>query len=308
VAFRIKSDESVTHGLRRLAAKNLRAAADELERGAESNDVAIHKARKRVKKVRALAHLVKSDRGRHLRGSRKRLRAVNRSLSALRDADATLEIFDTIRQHYPAVVNEHTFARVRRTLARYQRDAIQAARDDRLFDRTASELRALEKRSKRWRTRHDHFGALARGIRATHRRGRQVMERAVDSGSDADFHAWRTQIKRLWYELRLLGTAGGGVQKDIAGLHAAEQLFGDDHNVTVLCARLNDLAASQPAAEIEALRAAAERYQRELRRKATAKARPIFTMPTKDYADKIKRAWRRWRHAPASDGTRTTAA
>jgi len=307
VAFLIKSDESVTHGLRRLAAKNLRAAAAELERGAASDDVAIHEARKRVKKVRALAHLVKSDRGQHLKGSRKRLRAVNRSLSALRDADATLEIFDTIRQHYPAVVNEHTFARVRRTLARYQRDAIQAARDDRLFDRTASILRALEKRSKRWRTRHDNFGALARGIRSTHRRGRQVMERAVDNGSDADFHAWRTQIKRLWYELRLLGAAGG-VQKDIAALQAAERLLGDDHNITVLCARLNDLAASPPAAEIEALRAAAERHQRQLRRKAIAKARPIFTMPAKDYVDKTKRAWRRWRNAPASDGTRTTAA
>jgi hypothetical protein len=71
---------------------------------------------------------------------------------------------------------------------------------------------------------------------------------------------------------------------------------------------LHDLAASPSAPGIEALRAAAQRYQRELRRKAIAKARPIFTTPTKDYVDGLQRAWRHWRHDPPPDQTRTTAA
>lgn len=309
MAFRLRSDESVAHGLRRLAAKNLRVAGDDLERGGPPSEEAIHDARKRVKKVRAILHLVREAGGRHLKNSHKQLRKVNRRLSPIRDADATLEILATIRERSPEVISEHAFARVRRTLAQHKYKTVRAARRARSYEKAIKALRGLRKRSKRWRSRHDDFEAIARGIRTTHRRAAAAMARALETGAAADFHEWRKQIKTLWYELRLLAASGGTVQKDIATLDAVEELLGDDHNVAVLRNRLarSKTALSEP--EIDALRSAAERYRQQLRRQAVATARPIFKLSPKDYVRRIERAWKRWRRgASSSDGNKATAA
>lgn len=308
MGFRLRTDESVSDGLRRLAVKNLRAAGEELRRIAESNE-AIHNARKRVKKVRAIAHLVSKDHGRHLKRSRHELRAVNHRLSAVRDAEATLEILEAIRGHAPTAVSEHTFARVRRMLIGHKNELIRAARHDRTFERAAKDLRQLQKQSKRWRTRHDDFAAIARGMRSTHRRGRAAMARALETRLDDAFHQWRKAIKTLWYELRLLEACGAErIQKDIAALDAAEVLLGDDHNVTVLRSRLTRAATTLPQPDIEALRAAATHFQDELRRRAIAKARPIFRTASKEYVRRIETAWNQANRGALSDSKRAPAA
>jgi CHAD domain-containing protein len=296
------------HGLRRLAAKNLRAAADELERISQSSDEEIHDARKRVKKVRAIAHLVRKDDGRHLSGSRRELRKVNRRLAPVRDAAATLEILEKIRDSNPTVVSEHTFARVRRMLDEHKAEIVRVARHDRAFDKAAKKLRHLEKESKRWRPRHDEFEAISAGMRATHRRARRAMRRALETDVDEHFHEWRKEVKVLWYALRLLAASGDSrIRRDIATLTAVETMLGDDHNVAVLCDCLTPGTATLAPPDLEALRAAAARYQRDLRRKAIAKARPIFKARSKDYVRRIERAWNRSRREP-SDGQRAPAA
>jgi CHAD domain-containing protein len=308
VAFRLRIDESVSAGLRRLAVKNLRAAGEELRRIAQTNE-AIHNARKRVKKVRAIAHLVSKDHGRHLKRGRRQLRAVNRRLSAVRDAEVTLEIFDTLRAQAPTVVSEHSFARVRRMLIEHKNDLIRAARHERTFEKAAKDLRQLEKQSKRWRTRHDDFAAIARGMRTTHRRGRAAMARALESHLDDAFHEWRKEIKTLWYELRLLQASGAErIEKDIAALDAAEVRLGDDHNVTVLRSCLTHAAPALPQPDIAALHSAAARFQRELRRKAIVKARPIFRTPSKEYVRRIETAWHQANRSALSDSTQAPAA
>jgi hypothetical protein len=64
MAFRIRFDESVSHGLRRLAVKSLKTARCGLARKTAPGDEAIHEARKRVKKVRAIVQAIEADDGR----------------------------------------------------------------------------------------------------------------------------------------------------------------------------------------------------------------------------------------------------
>ena len=88
---------------------------------------AIHEARKRVKKVRAILELIDDDGGSGLAHSEKRLRIVNRTLSTLRDADAMLSILTKLRSRNPRLFSEHTFALVRRRLLAHKRQAMKSA-------------------------------------------------------------------------------------------------------------------------------------------------------------------------------------
>jgi CHAD domain-containing protein len=301
MAFRLRhEDKSVPHGLRRLARKQLRSALDELHRRDGAADEAIHNARTRVKKVRALLHVVEADRGRHLSDSKKLLRAVNRRLSKLRDADATLEVFDKIRAGTPHLMSEHAFARVRRMLTRDKHATVQKARRERSREKAAIAIRAVYKAAKQWRQRHDGFGALAAGIRASHRDGSAAMERALKSREPGDFHTWRKQIKALWYELRLLEGCDRTIHKDVRSLDRAETMLGDGHNIVVMCDRLFGDAAPKTNADLDRLRRAAERYHRNLQRKAVASARGIYTLPSREYVRRVKKAWKRWRRGPGS--------
>jgi hypothetical protein len=59
MAFRLRPGESVAHGLRRLAKKELRSAWTELRKTDPPPDEAIHDARNSVKKVRAVMDLIR---------------------------------------------------------------------------------------------------------------------------------------------------------------------------------------------------------------------------------------------------------
>src|SRR5262245_10521829 len=126
MAFRLRSTESVPDGLRRLARKELSSVSKRLEGKAHPDEEAIHEARKSVKKVRAILQLVDADNAQGVGKSSKRLRAINRRLSTLRDADAMLRILNTLRDR-DRVLNERSFARVRRRLASLKQSAMKAA-------------------------------------------------------------------------------------------------------------------------------------------------------------------------------------
>ena len=295
MAYRLRPQEAVTQGLRRLAKKELRAARDELRRATPPRDEAIHEARKSVKKVRAILELIEVDGGRAAAGCSKRLRTVNRTLSGLRDADAMVNVLTTLRGKNAHVLDEHTFARIRRRLLSHKQAAIEAAEREGAWKKVDRELRSLRRDTKRWRPSHRRFGAFARSIRLSHRRGRKTMVLARKSQRAADFHAWRKRMKALWYELRLVERAGRAVRQNVAVLHRAETWLGEDHNLEVLCTELSkDVSVCGGAVDFDRLRLAADRYQCQLREKAVAATKRIYGRKSGVYVRGIKRAWQTW--------------
>jgi CHAD domain-containing protein len=305
MAYRLRPEESTTRGLRRLAKKELQRARDELGRATPPRDEAIHEARKRVKKVRAILELIEVDGGRAGAGCSKQLRTVNRTLSELRDADAMVSVLTTLRSKNPHVLDEHTFARIRRRLFSHKQAAIEAAEREDAWKNVDRELRSLRRAAKRWRPIHRRFGAFARGIRLNHKRGRKAMVRARKSKDAADFHEWRKQMKALWYELRLIERAGRPIRQNVAVLHRAETWLGEDHNLEVLCTELSkDVAVCGGAVDFDRLRLAADRYQCQLRDKAIEAARRIYGRKSDAYVRGIKRAWQIWQRHRAPARTR----
>jgi CHAD domain-containing protein len=293
MAFRLKADEPVRRGLRRLAAKQLKDARDQLRGARRPSAQAIHEARKSLKKARAIVQVIDADAGRHLGGSRKALRAVNRTLSRLRDADAMLGIFERLKARTPQLIGEQTFTRVRRRLAAGKRAALEKAerRDD--WKHMDRQLRALRKSAGCWRQAHSGFRALERGMREAHRRGRKALARARQRQHAEDFHEWRKAIKTLWYQLRLLGGRSRRIGRDAAALHRAEALLGDEHNVVVLCGVLaSDRSVCRTADDADRVRLAGDRYQCEMRKRAVQAARGVYAPKSGAYVRTIKREWK----------------
>ncbi len=289
MAFRLRPDESVAHGLRRLATKELRSVRDELRRSDAPADDAIHEARKSVKKVRVIMELIDADHGHGLAAGPKRLRKVNRTLSELRDADAMLEILAKLRKKHPRLLDEHAVARVRRWLSSHKLASMKAARDDGAWKKIDRELGKLRQGVKRWRPAHRRFRALATGIRLTYRLGRKAMIRARRRRRPSDFHDWRKRVKELWYQLRLVEGSDPGIRRDVGVLQHVERWLGDDHNLVVLCAQLSKDAS---LCDLERVRHAADHYQRELRRKAIASCTRVYADSPDGYLRRVKHAWK----------------
>ena len=295
MAFRLRARESVADGLRRLATKELRSARRELQRTNPPRDETIHEARKHVKKARAIMDVVEADDGGGLAGCRKRLREANRTLAGLRDADAMFRMATKLRDENPGLFSEHSFVRVRRLLSSHKREAMKTAQEDSAWKEIDRQLRRVRRSAKRWRPAHRQFSALAAGIRMTHRLGRSALGRTKRRQRAADFHDWRKHIKALWYQLRLLERSGPDVRKDARVLHQAETWLGEDHVVVLLC---EELSTDTSLCDLTRLRAAADRYQCDLRRKAIARTAPIFARTSAQYVRRIKRAWKGWQRPP----------
>jgi CHAD domain-containing protein len=293
MAFRVRRGESIAHGLRRLARKELASAREQLQRTTPPDDDAIHEARKSMKKVRAIVHLVETDRGRGLADNKKRLRAVSRTLSQSRDADAMTVILQKLVDQRPHVLSEHTLARVRHQLSDHKNAVARATARDGSWKEVANELRTVRAAVKRWSPAHKRFGALAPGLRKTHKRGRKAMTRALQRHRATDFHEWRKQIKALWYELRLIEDSAPRIHRDAEVLNHAETWLGDDHNVVVLCAYLSSNQSSwHDSNEFQRMMRVGDRYQQELRRKAIASTKAIYGVPTSVYVRRVKSDWR----------------
>src|SRR5262249_47543586 len=107
LAFQLRPDESMAHEFRRLARTELKSARKESRKTQPPRDEAIHQARKRVKKVRAIVQLIDDGGGRGLDRSAKRLRSVNRTLSELRDTDAMMQTLASLRRRHRRLFSEH---------------------------------------------------------------------------------------------------------------------------------------------------------------------------------------------------------
>jgi CHAD domain-containing protein len=295
MAFQLRTDESVTHGLRRLARKELQSARRELQTSRPPRDAPVHEARKSVKKVRAILQLIDDDQGGGLNGDHRSLRSVNRTLSDLRDADVLMETLAKLRAKHPHVMNEQAFARARRLLAARKRAAAEAVQGKQTWKAVDRKLRTVRRDAKRWQPDHPGAGALKRGIRAAHQRGRTEMKRAQKEQTAATFHGWRKEMKALWYALRLIEQSDSRVRRDIRALHRAETLLGDEHNLVVLCAELSSEGTiCRGPLDIDRLRLAADHDQCRLREKASARIRYIYQRRSGAYARDIARLWKKW--------------
>src|SRR5581483_10196931 len=118
MSFTLKSDKSLRKSIRRLSCKQIDGALEDLGGNhAHGQDEAIHDARKRFKKLRAMLRLVRPVVGEEVyRTENTSFRDAARPLTEVRDAKILIETFDDLNHHFGAQLSGTAFEKIRAEL------------------------------------------------------------------------------------------------------------------------------------------------------------------------------------------------
>jgi CHAD domain-containing protein len=229
VAYRIKPKGSPGKQLSRIVRQEFERVVSEM-RDATDEIEAVHDARKRIKKIRAILHLLRRPLGRVYQTYDNALRKVAHQLSAARDADAALEVMKAVHTQYPSLVTRSMFEGVRRGLTPKQRAAALHFRPTRV----RRELEQMARTMARSIRRAAEPAAVRAGIAHGYARARKAMHAVKATPEDTGFHAWRRRVKDHWYHMRLLEAVHPRVRTRVRELQRLEHWLGDDHNLVLL--------------------------------------------------------------------------
>jgi len=257
---------------------------------------AVHESRKRVKKVRAVAALLKQAGAKLPRRDRRRLKSAARALSRVRDSSAIIDTFDRVRRRYPKQLPEHTYEILRRGLVAARDRSEARAQHDGVVAEAAERLEKTRKSAKKWTSDSIEWPEMIAILTVSYRRSRNTMKRARVTGQSATLHRWRKELKILWYQLRLARPLMTGVAPLIAELHRLGTELGDDHNLVVLAATLRgcrDLRSMR--AEIRQIGRLAARMRQPLRRREFALGRRLHVRKPEAFARWLRASFKQAR-------------
>ena len=290
MAYHFKQDESIRHGVKRIARKELGAAIACLRgRNGVRSENAVHEARKSIKKVRALMRLVQSELGDSYTAENAALRESGRRLSELRDAAALIRTFDDFKRGPGKGLRDRSAAEARRALVLRKKLIEAEAEAGGFLHESASSLSDARKRVKEWPLGNLGASAAKEGLEKTFRRGRKAMALAKSSARREDFHEWRKRVKDLWYQVRLLKCLrSGAIKGQRKTLKELEGALGDDLNLALLQERITASPESFGRdRDVEAIVRSIADVRKELRAKALETGDRIYNQKPRRWRKKL---------------------
>ncbi len=293
--FELDPGETTNAGIRRIVCGQIDAAIDDLGAGVlEDPGEAVHACRKRFKRMRATARLVRDEVGADAyQRENMAFGDFGRRLSRTRDSEVLVETLDALCERYAFELPPGAFAALRAALVDDYEAAEQHLREDaRAGAPIIAELRAARARVAAWRFRHHAVSALAPGFERIYRRARRAYLTARKEPTDENLHELRKRSKDLWHAAQILRPVAPKMMKTLADrTHRLSDLIGDDHDLAVLSRQANQrpdwLADEREAAVLQALIA---RRRRRIQHEAVERAQHIFAAKPQKLAGPIRRA------------------
>ena len=269
--------ETPAESVQRVRREQLEAAATSLQDDDDPVE-AIHDARKRIKKTRALLRLARPGlTKREYRRRNRALRDTGRGMSANRDADVLVETVDLLAGRFVGQYPKTFFTGVKQPLAAQAR-ALRRQADASAHAETLGGLAQDE-----WPLRELDPGDLASSLQRTYARGRDAFATADREPTAEHLHEWRKRVKDLWYQERLLEDTWPGVMKAQAKeAKKLSKLLGEDHDLAVLAERVDD---DQLHALIDARRAELLAQSRDAGGRIYAERPKAFARRARRYLD-----------------------
>ena len=290
MSYRLKPRESPAQGLQRIFREEIEAALKECRHPARERGETVHETRKHLKKLRAALELVAPEAGRQRYAREdKCVRQIGKIVSHLRDAHVRLQTLTELRES-----DEQRFAQLENLLS-IERESFSAAFAG-WQKQAVPKLESLNNRLAQWPLDDLTWKSVCAAVTMSYRRGRNALDRALKKPSAESMHAWRKEVKQLWYQLRLLQPLNRVVLEKIAAdAKTLGQLLGYDHDYAFLLERFDD---KQPEPELKKERAdlgnLIRKRGRRLRRNATELGRRFYAEPPKAFAKRISIFLKDW--------------
>jgi len=311
-SYRLAPREPLGDGLRRVASEEIDAAIAETTNPSLAHSTAIHQARKRCKRIRALLSLYRGTLvGRA--GQSAAFRELAHTIAPLRDADSLLEAFASLAASVGEGVGEGVDAAVgdaaRARLApvgealalRRDRIAATGANPVSLRETVAMEMRRARPRVASWSLRTEGWTAIEEGFGREVRRARAALDHFGADASGEQVHDLRKATKGHWYHTRLLRDAWPErLDARRASLKTLADLLGEDHDLGILLALAPGLAAPAPGlvdariddALIDDLGSAIAARRGVLRGLARPMAEGLYEQDAESFISEVARHWR----------------
>jgi len=301
VAFRLKKGAPVATEVRRIVLRQLEVAVSELHTvGDPQSDEAVHDARRRVKKIRAIIRLVRPVLDKAYRSVDDDLRTVAHMLAPVADGRGIIETLDELARRYGKALPPRTIEAARKGVIRHGARADRDAAERGILEVAAGTLRSERKRIKHWHMSAQGFRAIGPGLEESYRRARRMMIVAWSRPKPSHFHTWRRYVKDHWFHVRLLeGRCGYHLVGYERRIEALDGVLGEYHNVILL----RDVLVTDvdlPREETARCLRVVARYQRLLRRHAELLGVRIYTERPRRFVRRIRRLWQQQTDGPSA--------
>lgn len=295
MSYRFRARESVRSGVRRIAGEQLGKALEEL-RTLDPHE-AVHQARKRCKKVRAVLRLVRPAAPELYDRENARFRDLARPFSSIRDAEALVETFDALVERFARPLDASALEPLRtRLIERRDERATSGESLREQLGQLGRDLHAARVEAAEWEVPKSGFDAVAGGLRKTYRRARKAMTAAHESPSDAAFHEWRKRVKYHWYHARLLRNIWRKPMLARRGeLNQLAELLGDDHDLAVFRRTLIEEFERFDDIDVPAILALVDTRRDELQSEAWTLGKRLLAGKPKGLVRRWRKYWRAWR-------------
>ena len=319
-SVRLRLGESLQAGVQRLSLEHLDHAIAVLESDDLSPDIAVHEARKAMRRVRGLLRLVRDELGpRVYRFENVHLRDTGRLLSEARNAAVAIDTLAAVESRYGNLLVADIFTGAHGALERRRAGIVEHAIGD--PERRGELVRALRSARARYAalplegtlgrpsTRpsiRDSYRAIAPGLARTYNRGRLRMADAYRSPSDERFHEWRKRVRYHRFQMQTLTDLWPQAIKGIVrAIDALGETLGGDRDLgefaTLVC---DDHSLTSGERERDLLVALLEQPRRDLRQRAWTEGLRVYAEPTDRFVERLGAYWEAWRGQPSLNGMR----
>ena len=298
MSYEFATPRRLAFEIRRVAVERLNHALEQLaEEGLRSDAaLAVHTARKDLKKTRSLLRLVKDSLGQErFDAENARLRDAAHLLAEAREADAQAEALEELIDRFERSMGAETLGAARGWLAGMARGesespavALAAARASALIAQGRSDAQL-------WPLGYGSFELIAPGLRRTYRQGKEGLAQAIEEPSDETLHEWRKRVKDMWYSLRLVGEAWEPVIRPLADeAHELSELLGNHHDLGQVRDAVESGQAGLGAGPQAELSALAQARQDECYSAAISLGRRLYSEGPRRYVEWLRGLWLAW--------------
>jgi CHAD domain-containing protein len=281
VARQFQPDKSTSDEVRRVASDELSQAVEFLSTKELDLDTAVHEARKRIKRLRALLLLVRGELGSTFGDVNGELRTIARRLASAREAAATLEAIDQLKADRGDRLPEDAFARARETFS--GRTPSRSSLGD-LLETSVQHLTQVAGAIEDAELDGNGFKLLKPGFRRTYRTARRRLQEAMRSHTAEAFHELRKAVKAHQHHLHFLEDAWPDlISRRREALSDLSELLGRHHDLALLVPELRE-AGHRELADLGAERSA------EIEQEILQRARRLLSEPARHFAGTLH-AW-----------------
>lgn len=291
----IEANGSATRALRRLARHFTRRAARALT-SPEPSDMAVHAARKDLKRARTVLRLLRPVLGERVyRRENVILRDAAHTLNAARDAKMLIETLQALRRSSAALRGAPGVAELLGTLQAEQADVQRRLENHPAsLARTQHALRQVgDRAAATWPACRHGWSVLGPGLKRIYGGARRTRPSTRRSPSDASLHEWRKQVKYVRYALEMLKPVRPRKLARLA--REAERLtddLGQAHDLAVL-ARKARRFSKRNRADLEPLLRMIDRRRIRLAADSLRCGEKFFAGRPRDWEWQLSRYWHR---------------